>query len=747
MSFLEQLNPAQRAAVEATDGPVMIVAGAGSGKTRVLTYRTAHLIDRGVRPDAILALTFTNKAADEMKTRIATLVGLSSKAMWIGTFHSLFARILRLECERIGYTRNFSIYDTDDSLALIRSVMSAMGISAQVLPPQGVRSRISKAKNSLTSPEQVASSAFDQATKQTADIFAEYQRKLVRGNAMDFDDLLLNPLMLFSRHPDVLQRYQYRFSHILVDEYQDTNRVQYALLRALASHRKNICVVGDDAQSIYAFRGADIRNILDFEKDYPESRVFRLEQNYRSTKTILAAADSLIRHNRDQIAKRLWTSNAAGDPVVVEDLDDDRLEAQYIVQRVEDETRRRKLALNDLAVLYRTNAQSRSIEDALRRSGIPYIIVGGVAFYRRKEIKDVLAYLKFLANPRDDESLLRIINEPARAIGDTTVQRLKTVAAKGNTSLFDALSSPHLPDLLADRTVRAVRGFHTILAKYLALKETMSASELARALIDEVGFLRLLKEEGTPEALSRRENIQELVSALTEYSDQHPDAGLEQFLEEVSLVSDIDTADFGRNAVTLMTLHAAKGLEFPVVFVTGLEEGLFPISLATNDRVELEEERRLMYVGMTRAKDRLYLTWARTRYRQGERSYSVRSRFLDEIDAALLEQGSAPSVHRPRPAVRDTPHREGAYAPRPARRRPAHGAEGDSYASDPMPSYEHESQETSHVRVGARVEHEAFGPGRIVAITGKGEDARAVVEFESVGRKQLLLKYAHLRIS
>jgi DNA helicase-2/ATP-dependent DNA helicase PcrA len=517
------------------------------------------------------------------------------------------------------------------------------------------------------------------------------------------------------------------------------------LLRELAAHRKNICVVGDDAQSIYAFRGADIRNILDFEKDYPACRVFRLEQNYRSTKTILAAADSLIRHNRDQIAKRLWTSNSAGDPIVLEDFEDDRLEAQYIVQRVEEETRKRKLALSDFAVLYRTNSQSRSVEDALRRSGIPYIIVGGVAFYRRKEIKDVLAYLKVLANPRDDESLVRIINEPSRAIGDTTIQRLRALAAKTGTPLFDVLSSPSLPEVLAERAVRAVRGFRALLAKYLTLKETMSASELTRALIDEVGFLRILKEEGTPESLSRRENIQELVSALTEYADQHPDVGLEHFLEEVSLVSDVDTAEFGRNAVTLMTLHAAKGLEFPVVFVTGLEEGLFPISLATNDRAELEEERRLMYVGMTRAKDRLYLTWARSRYRQGDRTYSIRSRFLDEIDAGLMEQ-TPDHAHRARPAVRESPHRGGEYAPAIPRRRPSRSPDVDTFASDPMPSYEHESQDSAHVRVGARVIHETFGQGRIVAIAGRGDDARAVVEFDSVGRKQLLLKYAHLRI-
>ena len=744
MSFLEQLNAVQRDAVSATDGPVMIVAGAGSGKTRVLTFRAAYLLQQGIRADAVLALTFTNKAADEMKSRIVELIGPASRALWMGTFHSIFARILRLEAERLGYQRTFSIYDTDDSLGLIKSIMNDLSVSQQQYTPSGIRGRISMAKNSLIPPAEYQRTARDTTAVRTGDIYEEYNRRLLQLNAMDFDDLLLKPLDLFTQHADVLARYQQRFTHILVDEYQDTNRVQYRLLKVLAAHNKNICVVGDDAQSIYAFRGADIRNILDFEKDYPECRVFRLEQNYRSTKTILGAADSLIRHNVDQIPKQLWTSNADGDPVTVDLCDDDREEGRRIVQHIEEETRRRKLGLNDFAVLYRTNAQSRVLEDALRRSSIPYVIVGGVAFYKRKEIKDILAYLRFLSNPRDDESLQRILNVPARSIGQTTIQRIRSAASSQNLTLFQALPTPQLAAMLSERTARAVRDFAALLAKYLDLKERVSVSELTRALVDEIGILQLLKDENTPESLARRENILELVSALTEFTDHRSDARLEDFLSEVSLVSEIDMAEFGRNAVTLMTLHAAKGLEFPVVFITGLEEGLLPISLATDDRLQVEEERRLMYVGMTRAKQRLYLSHARTRYHQGEILYCIRSRFLDEIDALFLaESAGQPSVRR---QAFHAAGRTGSAPAQPARARhkpPAH--EPEPFHADSMPKYEDESQDTVHMRVGMHVEHETFGRGRVVALDGRGDNARAVVDFSSVGRKHLLLKFARLR--
>ncbi len=742
MSFLNDLNPVQREAVEAVNGPVMIIAGAGSGKTRVLTYRVAHLIALGVRPEAILALTFTNKAANEMKERITSLVGEDARHVWMGTFHSLFARVLRMEAPALGYQRNFTIYDTDDSLSQVKAAMNALGIPQQQFNPQAIRSRISMAKNQMVTPKAYRESGHDPMTEKTALVFEAYEKSLRRSNAMDFDDLLLKPLELFLQHPDVLQRYQQRFAYLLVDEYQDTNRVQYRLLQELARAHRNICVVGDDAQSIYAFRGADIRNILDFEKDYPDCRIFRLEQNYRSTKTILGLADSLIRQNRDQIAKKLWTSNNAGESVTVNVCEDDRDEGRRIVSRIEDESARRKLDLKDFAILYRTNAQSRSIEDALRRSGIPYTIVGGVAFYKRKEIKDVLAYLRLVANPRDSESLLRIINVPSRSIGETTVGKLQSFAAKHNLSLLDALASPELENIFSGRTLRSLKQFHALIQKYIALKPQMSVSELARALVDDIGILVILKEENTAESLARRENVQELVSALTEFNDQHPGAGLEDFLEEVSLVSDVDTADFGRNAVTLMTLHAAKGLEFPVVFITGLEEGLFPLAGALEDRRELEEERRLMYVGITRAKVKLYLSYALVRYRFGEMTYSMRSRFLDEADESLLRfEGAA---HQPRAYRRGDSSTGAAELTVVPGARPA-ARTFNEHASDPMPDYENESQEQFQPRVGTRVMHETFGRGRIVALDGRGENARAVVDFESVGRKHLMLKFARLK--
>jgi DNA helicase II / ATP-dependent DNA helicase PcrA len=749
MSFLEQLNPVQREAVEAVDGPVMIVAGAGSGKTRVLTYRTAHLLQLGVHPESVLALTFTNKAAGEMKARIEVLVGARSRAIWMGTFHSLFARVLRAECGAIGYERSFSIYDRDDSLSLIRSIMNELSLSQQAFSPQGILSRISGAKNQMVSPAAYAETARDPWAERAAEVYQHYERRLHSSNVMDFDDLLLKPLDLFRARPDILERYQGRFTHLLVDEYQDTNRVQYRLISELAHQHRNICVVGDDAQSIYGFRGADIRNILDFESDYPRCRVFRLEQNYRSTKTILAAADGVIKNNRDQIVKHLWTENPEGELISLTVCEDELDEGYRIVGHIEEEIRRRKLDLKDFAVLYRTNAQSRPVEDGLRRSGIPYTIVGGVAFYKRREIKDILAYLKVLANPRDDESLLRILNVPARGIGETTIGKIRSLAGKAGVPLLQAAALPDLDGVVGGKILAALRAFQTLIRKYLALKSTMSVSELAGALVDDLGILRVLKEENTPESLERRANVQELLAALTEFTENHSGSSLEDFLEEVSLMSDVDTAEFGRNAVTLMTLHSAKGLEYPVVFITGLEEGLFPLANAVQDRMELEEERRLFYVGITRAMRKLFLSYAQTRYQYGERTYAVRSRFLEEIPPDLvIEAGGA---------------RRGATAYRrgpsgiPLRERPAAGKGGASSKSrhlpeshvpefaDETPRYEDESQLPLLVKVGARVMHEAFGRGKIMAVDGRGENMRVIVEFETVGRKHLLMKFAHLR--
>jgi len=744
MSFLSELNSVQREAVTAVDGPVMIIAGAGSGKTRVLTYRAAYLIDRGIRPESILALTFTNKAAEEMKGRITSLLDGVTRVVWMGTFHSMFARLLRRECEHIGYRRSFTIYDTDDTLALIKGIMNSLGVLQQQYSPQGIRSRISNAKNQMISPKAYKQSASDPVAERTSLVYEEYEKRLKQYNAMDFDDLLLKPIELFARKPEILERYHYHFKYILVDEYQDTNRVQYRLIRELGKRDRNICVVGDDAQSIYAFRGADIRNILDFEKDYPDCRIFRLEQNYRSTKTILAAADSIIKHNVGQIQKDLWTENIDGEPITLTVCDDDRDEGHRVVSAIQEESNRKKLDLKDFAVLYRTNAQSRSFEDALRRNGIPYRIVGGVAFYKRKEIKDVLAYLNVIANPYDEESLLRVINVPPRSIGEITLKKVKEFAAERSIPLLDALGSPGLPSSIADRTLCSIKDFHLMVRKYIRLKQEMSVSELARSLVDEIGILHALKEENTAESLSRRENVIELVSALSEFQETHPAAGLADFLEEVSLVTDFDMTDFGRNAVTLMTLHAAKGLEFAVVFITGIEEGLLPLTDSENDQGELEEERRLLYVGITRAMKKLYLSYALTRLRFGEFTYSVKSRFLDEIDGSRIIISDAHARKSSGVPRRTAPGVILSWAEQQARRKkPAQDIE--QYFSDTLPNYEDESQLPFSARVGSQVVHDIFGKGKVIAIDGHGENARAVVDFTSVGRKHLLLKFANLR--
>ncbi|MER3523009.1 MAG: DNA helicase [Ignavibacteria bacterium] len=748
-SFLDQLNPVQREAATTIDGPVMIVAGAGSGKTRVLTYRTAYIIAQGKSPFSILALTFTNKAAQEMKSRIIALVGPDSHSLWMGTFHSMFARILRKEAERIGYDRSFTIYDTDDSQQMVKSIMNARNISQQTFSPAGIRSRISMAKNQMITPKELMASATDPLTEQAALVYEEYERRLKANNAMDFDDLLLKPLELFRRHRDVLERYQWRFRYIMIDEYQDTNRVQYRLIKELASLSRNICVVGDDAQSIYSFRGADIRNILDFQTDYPDARIFRLEQNYRSTKTILAAADSVIKKNVHQIRKTLWTDNVAGDPVTVIVCEDDREEAYKIASKIEEEAHKRKLSLKDFAVLYRTNAQSRSIEDGLRRKGMPYVIVGGIEFYKRKEIKDVLAYLRILANPRDEESILRVINVPTRGIGDTTIEKVQAFASSRRMHLFDALTHEGLTEVLPDRAWKAVQAFGMLIRKYMKLRHEVRVSELARMLVDELGILQMFKEEDTVESLARRENVMELLSALTEYNETNPEAGLEGFLEEVSLVSDVDQAEFGRNAVRLMTVHAAKGLEFPVVFIAGLEEGLFPLANALMDPRELEEERRLFYVGMTRAMMKVDLLYALTRYRYGEFGFSVKSRFLDEIDEShVVIEGStrfgANAGRKHRSSLQRSNAGGGMSARSSERKRQT---ENDPHFSDQMPDYENEPQGVTSYRVGTRVVHETFGKGRVLAVDGKGENARAVVDFDEVGRKTLMLKFANLRIA
>ncbi len=732
MSFLKELNPVQREAVTTLEGPVMIVAGAGSGKTRVLTYRIAYLLQAGVPAYNILALTFTNKAAREMRERIEQLVpGEEARKLWMGTFHSLFARLLRRDADKLGYHKNFSIYDTDDSQNVVKAIMNERGISTQQVAPAAIRHAISNAKNRLRTAADLAGDAIEIFERKVADVYEEYEKRLRIANAMDFDDLIVQPIGLFDNHPDVLSAYQKQFRFILIDEYQDTNQAQFQVVRRLADVSKNICVVGDDAQSIYGFRGADIRNILDFERHFTGTRTFRLEQNYRSTQSILTAADSVIRQNTMQIPKTLWTQNGHGDHVTVIETADESEEALKIVYLMQEESRKRKLQLKDFAVLYRTNAQSRALEDAFRRSGIPYSIVGGVAFYQRKEIKDILAYLRLIVNPSDDEAAMRIINYPLRGIGATTVSRLREYALEQGVTFFEAAMNASSVPGLHGGSVKRITEFVTMIQKYSTLRHEISAGELAGSLIDEIGIVQEYKIEGTPDARTRIENLQELLSAIADFKTENGLNTLEAFITEAALVADVDSMDGSRNAVTLMTLHSAKGLEFPVVFLVGMEEGLFPSSLSI-DRDEVEEERRLCYVGMTRAMKKLYLTHARSRLRWGERLEAVPSRFLSELDESVIERESTRRTAFATRSANGHRHRQGSSQ---------RGRQSEySQISD-----ESFSQMDNELHVGATVKHATFGRGRIIAVQGAGDLARAVVVFDSVGKKTLILKYAGLK--
>jgi DNA helicase II / ATP-dependent DNA helicase PcrA len=737
MSLLKDLNPVQREAVRTIEGPVMIIAGAGSGKTRVLAYRIAYLLECGVPPYNVLALTFTNKAAREMRDRIETLVpGDDANRLWMGTFHSTFARLLRRDAEKLGFHKNFSIYDTDDSQNVVRTIMNDMNLNTQQISPSAMRHLISRAKNRLQTPEQIAQAAKDLFEKKVAEVFDEYGRRLRNSNAMDFDDLITHPIALFDAQPEVLASYQNQFKFILIDEYQDTNQAQYQIVRRLAAAHRNICVVGDDAQSIYAFRGADIRNILEFEKHFADARTFRLEQNYRSTKRILQGADSLIKNNPQQLKKTLWTENDIGETITILETADEMEEAQKIVSLMQEEGRKKKLQLKDFAVLYRTNAQSRALEDAMRRSGIPYTIIGGVEFYRRREIKDVLGYLRLIVNANDDEAFLRVVNYPARGIGSTTVDRLRAYASEEGVSLFEAsMNAPSVP-AMQPAAVRRLGDFVLLIQKYALLRNEISAGELAGSLVNEIGVITEFKNEGTVEARTRLDNVQELLSALSQFQTSNGLGTLEAFLAEASLVADVDRLDPDRNAVTLMTLHAAKGLEFPVVFMTGMEEGLFPSSIAM-DNGEIDEERRLCYVGMTRAMTKLFMTHARSRMKWSERLTQLPSRFLMEIDEEAVHRDS---TRRRQPA--QTPSLFGGGAAR--KHTPRAGKAANEYSQLSDESY---SQVEPEFGPGTVVFHATFGRGTILSIAGSGDSAKASVVFDSVGKKTLVLKYAGLKPS
>ena len=748
--ILSGLNAAQQEAVSATDGPVLIVAGPGSGKTRTLTHRIAYLLASGkARPFEILALTFTNKAAREMRERVERLIGKErARGMWMGTFHSTFARLLRVEGERIGYTSDFTIYDSDDSQRVIRSLMEQHNIDPKQFSPRSMQSLLSAAKNQLVGPAEYARMATTLAQDNAARIYGPYEQLLRQSNAMDFDDLLIRPTELFERHADVLAKYQRRWRYIHIDEYQDTNRAQYMLAKKLADAHQNLCVVGDDAQSIYAFRGADIGNILSFQRDFEAARTIRLEQNYRSTQRILQLASSIISHNKHQLDKQLWTDNKEGDHVILAEALSEKDEAQKIERYIRDLRTRAGFPYRDFAVLYRTNAQSRSLEDVFRRAGIPYRLIGGVAFYQRKEIKDVLAYLRLIVNLNDEVSLRRVINYPTRGIGARTEQLIVGFARKEGITLWQAIE--RLEEIgLPARARNAVEGFRFFIAGKAAKLESEPAEELARSLVSEAGLLEDLRKENTPESLMRWENVQELISAIAEYAAaaDEPARALPTFLQEVSLLTDADMGDEDDdNRVTLMTMHASKGLEFPVVFVSGLEEGLFPLAKAAQDTAELEEERRLFYVGATRAEELLFLTFARSRYRYGQHETSVRSRFLDEIDASVVRTEAGETVEQ----------KSGRFSA---------GAAADDFSYERAdPHYWRRNLQTEtkpapassgrrivydegegDIVTGARVEHETFGEGKVLSMEGHGDTARAVVFFQGVGQKKMALRFARLR--
>jgi len=726
MLELNNLNENQRAAVEYTTSPEMIIAGAGSGKTRVLTYKIAYLISKEkIKPDSILALTFTNKAASEMKNRIRELIGKKSDSLWMGTFHSIFSKILRIEAKYTQFRSNYSIYDTEDSLSLVNNIISNFDIDIEGVTGNSIRHRISFMKNHMVMPAEFRKHHVHSfVDEKIANIFDEYQKRLLANNAMDFDDLLLKPIELFNSKPNILQKYKSKFSYILVDEFQDTNKAQYELLKLLVSRSCKISVVGDDAQSIYSWRGANLDNMLNFEKDFPKHKIFRLEQNYRSTKTILSAADSVIKNNKKQLVKTLWTENNDGEKVMIVKCADEKDEAHQIARSIKKEIAKKKLSLNDFTVLYRTNAQSRVLEDIFRKEKLPYVILGGIEFYRRKEVKDIIAYLRVIVNQNDEESLLRIMNFPQRGIGNTTVNRMIEFARKHELSLFQTMARVFEVIEIKERIQKNVKGFRLLLEKYIDLKEKLSVGELSRALVDELGLIRLFKAENTQEAMQRMENINQLLVALSEFSEEGKNVKLENFLEEVSLISGVDMYEESKNAVTLMTLHNAKGLEFPVVFISGCEEDIFPLSNKFSSDTSVEEERRLFYVGLTRAEQKVFISHARSRYRFGEVAYQNRSRFIDELDPETIYEVNGGIGRKSNRKTRKEIF----------------------YEYFDSVDYDDFDQDNKDVRPGSRVMHEKFGLGKVTDVTGSGDMLKAEVHFEGNNVKQLMLKFAKLKI-
>ncbi len=735
-NIIEGLNPEQKAAVQTINGPLLIVAGAGSGKTRVITNRIANLIANGVAPWNILALTFTNKAAGEMKKRIANLIGESqAEKVWAGTFHSIFAKLLRYDAEILGYDRNFTIYDADDSLSLVKKVLEELNLSGASMSPQSVRSRISSNKNKLITWQNIAENQRMQYDKAFAEVYKRYNEKLKINNAMDFDDLLWNFILLLQKSKDVLNKYQEKFRYILVDEYQDTNKAQYIATNLLARHYQNICVVGDDAQSIYGWRGADIQNILDFKEDYPHAKVFKLEQNYRSTKTILEAADSVIKNNSNQLKKNLRTDNQQGELIDVVECDSDIEEAEYIISTIKNHINSGKSA-KDFCVLYRTNAQSLEFEKACRKRNLPYIIIGGMSFYKRKEVKDTLSYLRVLVNPKDAEALLRIINEPTRGIGQTSLQHLINFANSNSIDLLSAFRRANENSNLQKRAVVAATNFANFIDLFRNRLEEEEYSDVAGEYIAETGMINFLTMMGTDEAKDRIRNIEQVINDIANFEMDNPDSTLEDYVQQISLISDIDDKEFGTERLPLMTLHSAKGLEFKEVFIAGLERGLFPLFRADQDPKEEEEERRLFYVGITRAEQKLSLTYSKKRMKFGSVSFQAPSSFLREIDKSLLNM-LLPSGEKAQSS-----------SPTFARGAGSTFAAKQHYFSD-IPQQEYYSQIEQpqyRFRVGDLVRHKQFGVGKVTGMSGDGANTKITVNFSNIGKKLLLLQYAKLEL-
>ena len=768
-TYLDDLNSAQRTAVEHYKGPSLVIAGAGSGKTRVLTYRVAHLLSMGVRPFHILALTFTNKAAREMKDRIGQLVDPAlAQSLWMGTFHSIFARILRTEGKALNYPSSYTIYDTTDTKNILKVIIREMNLDDQLYKPAEIYGRISAAKNNLITPKAyLASTQLMETDRRTrrpeiANIYMKYSARLKKANAMDFDDLLLNTYILFRDFQDVLEKYQELFQFVLVDEYQDTNYVQYMIIRQLSARYKNICVVGDDAQSIYSFRGARIENILNFQHDYPDYKLYKLEQNYRSTQTIVNAANSLINNNRDQISKKIWSDNETGEKIRLIQAATDNEEGYIVSGMIQDSIYSDHYHYRDYAVLYRTNAQSRIFEESLRKLNIPYKVYGSLSFYQRKEIKDLLAYFRLTVNPYDEEALLRIINYPARGIGNTTISRLEGLGDKLNKRIWDILEeTDKYPDQFNKGIQAKLAGFTRLINSYRENLNSMEAFDLAFTIAESSGILKDLHVDKSPENISRYENIQELLNGIREYTNSLNEADgstLDAYLQNVVLLTDQDTdKEEDRDKVTIMTIHSAKGLEFKRVFVAGLEEDLFPSRLSSSTREELEEERRLFYVAITRAMKKVTLTYASSRYKWGVLLNCTPSRFLKEIDPVHL-QGSESirdrTMNRPhmlgtvrfldQAAKKPVIHPGKKQPVKPARTGKWIKSDQEKLSQEPRQSFE--ADDPMEIRMGMEVEHSRFGRGKIIALDGEGTNRKATVFFREVGQKQLLLKFAKLKI-